>query len=139
MISVIVPVRDDPRVDGLLASLADQRAAPSFEVLIALDGARRKPRVPASLQARLLDLPARGPYAARNAAAREAAGTVVLFTDSDCLCPPDWIARAAGEFENRGVAALQGASVSSDRSRLSRYVQLEYDRYVASHADGRSI
>jgi hypothetical protein len=133
-ISVIVPVRDDPRIDGLLASLASQAGAPPFEVLVACDGARREPLVPASLSARLLRLPPRGPYAARNAAAREARGEILLFTDSDCFCPPDWIAIAAQLFEEESAAAIQGASRASEDSRLSRFIQLEYDRYVAGHA-----
>jgi hypothetical protein len=134
-ISVIVPVRDDSRIDGLLASLALQQSAPPFEVLVALDGARREPLVPPSLSARLLRLPPRGPYPARNAAVREASGEILLFTDSDCLCPPAWIAAAAEFFEDEAAAALQGASRAADDSRLSSLIQLEYDRYVASHAD----
>jgi glycosyltransferase involved in cell wall biosynthesis len=133
-ISVIVPVRDDPRVDDLLASLALQAAAPDFEVLVAMDGSRREPRVPPGLPARLLRLPPRGPYPARNAAVAEAGGDVLLFTDSDCLCPPDWISVAGRLFESEAVAALQGASRASDDSRLSRFVQREYESYVASHA-----
>ena len=133
-VSVVVPVRDDPHVDGLLASLQAQRDAPDFEVLVAMDGSRREPRVPAGLPARLLRLPPRGPYPARNTAVREAKGDVVLFTDSDCLCPPDWIATAARFFEDETLLAVQGASRASEESRLSRLIQLEYDRYVASHA-----
>lgn len=133
-VSVVVPVRDDPLVDALLASLDAQRDAPEFEVLVALDGSRRRPQVPAALPARLLRLPARGPYPARNAAVREAKGEVLLFTDSDCLCPPDWIATAARLFEDATVMAVQGSSRASAESRLSRLIQLEYDRYVASHA-----
>ncbi len=129
-----MPVRDDPRADGLLASLAAQRDAPDFEVLVAMDGSRREPRVPAVLPARLLRLPPRGPYPARNAAVREAKGEVLLFTDSDCLCPPDWIATAARFFEDESLMAVQGSSRASEESRLSRLIQLEYDRYVASHA-----
>lgn len=133
-ISVIVPVRDDKRIDGLLASLALQAAAPDFEVLVAMDGSTREPRVPPGLPARLLRLPPRGPYPARNAAVAEAAGQVLLFTDSDCLCPPDWVSLAGRVFESEAVAALQGASRASEDSRLSRFVQREYERYVASHA-----
>jgi hypothetical protein len=133
-VSVVVPVRDDPHVDALLASLDAQRDAPEFEVLVAMDGSRRRPRVPAALPARLLRLPALGPYPARNAAVREAKGEVLLFTDSDCLCPPDWIATAARFFEDATVMAVQGSSRASEESRLSRLIQLEYDRYVASHA-----
>jgi glycosyltransferase involved in cell wall biosynthesis len=133
-VSVIVPVRDDPKVDDLLSSLAAQRDAPPFEVLVALDGARREPRVPTGLPAKLLRLPPRGPYPARNAAIREATGDLLLFTDSDCLCPPDWIATAARLFEKEGPGAVQGASRASENSRLACLVQREYDRYVESHA-----
>jgi glycosyltransferase involved in cell wall biosynthesis len=133
-VSVIVPVRDDPRVDDLLASLAAQRNAPPFEVLVALDGARREPRVPTGLLAKLLRLPPRGPYPARNAAIREATGDLLLFTDSDCLCPPDWMAGATRFFEEEETEAVQGASRASEDSRLARLVQREYDRYVESHA-----
>jgi glycosyltransferase involved in cell wall biosynthesis len=133
-VSVIVPVRDDPRIDGLLASLAGQRGAPDFEVLVALDGSRREPRVPPGLPARLLRLQPRGPYAARNAAIHEAAGEILLLTDSDCLPPADWIATGFRLFQDPSVKALQGGSRASDDSRLSRFVQREYDRYVASQA-----
>ena len=133
-VSVIVPVRDDPRIDGLLSSLAAQSGAPPFEVLVALDGSRREPRVPPTLKTRLLRLPPRGPYPARNAAIREAGGDVLLLTDSDCLCPPDWIAEAARFFEDESTTAVQGATRAGEDSRLSRLIQLEYDRYVASHA-----
>ena len=133
-ISVIVPDRDDPRVDGLLVSLAEQRGAPDFEVLVAMDGSIREPRVPPGLPARLLRLPPRGAYAARNSAIREAAGEVLLFSDSDCVLPPDWVRTAARLFEDPSLEALQGASRASDDSRLSRFIQLEYERYVTSHA-----
>ena len=134
LISVIVPVRDDPRIDDLLASLALQAAAPDFEVLVAMDGSRREPLVPPGLPARLLRLPPRGPYPARNTAVAEAAGEVLLFTDSDCLCPPNWISVAGRFFEDEAVAVLQGASRAADDTRLSRFIQREYERYVASHA-----
>lgn len=135
-VSVIVPVRDDPRIDDLLASLASQPGAPPFEVLVALDGARRDPLVPPALSdaVRLLRLPPAGPYVARNAAARQARGEILLFTDSDCVCPPDWVATAARFFEDAGTMALQGASRADDTSRLSRHLQLEHRRYVAGHA-----
>lgn len=135
-ISVIVPVRDDPAVDGLLASLAAQREAPAFEVVIALDGSRREPRVPPGLGVRLLRLPAGGPYAARNAAIAAARGEILLFTDSDCVCPGDWIAFAERTFRDPSVSALQGGSGPFDRRRLSRWVQGEDDSYAGAFAAG---
>jgi glycosyl transferase family 2 len=132
-ISVLVPVRDDPAIDDLLVSLGAQRDAPDFEVIVAMDGSRREPRVPTALPARLLRLPARGPYAARNCAVAEATGDVLAFTDSDCVVPPDWISTAARLFRDEALCALQGASRAREETRLSRFIQREYERYVASH------
>ena len=122
-VSVLVPVRDDPAMDRLLATLAAQKRAPAFEVVIALDGARREPRVPPGLDVRFLRLPPAGPYAARNAAIAAARGEILLFTDSDCVCPQDWIALAERAFHDPSVVALQGGSRLFDRRRVSRWMQ----------------
>jgi glycosyltransferase involved in cell wall biosynthesis len=134
-ISVVVPVRDDQRIDDLLVSLAAQDGAPKFEVLVALDGSRREPRIPPGIAVRLIALPPRGAYAARNSAIRLAEGDLILLTDSDCVCPPDWLAASCRAFEDPSLAALQGASRAYEDSRLSRLIQLEYDRIVDSAPD----
>jgi glycosyltransferase involved in cell wall biosynthesis len=134
-VSVVVPVRDDPFVDDLIASLVSQRDCPTHEILVAFDGGRgpsRRFREGPLLRG--LRLPPRGPYVARNAAAREARGEILLFTDSDCVCPPDWIARAVHAFEDAGTLVLQGSSMALVNSRLSRWMQEEHERWVAGHA-----
>ena len=139
-ISVVVPVRDDPRIDDLLDSFASQIGAPPFEVLVALDGARREPLVPASLPARLLRLPKRGPYAARNAAIREARGEILLFTDLSRNEQDDTGAaqnedgrmrkekgHGSGHAEQGGVAQAQGARIDPGHREPER----QLDRNVA--------
>lgn len=133
-VSVIVPVRDDPALDQLLASLAAQRHAPPFEVLVALDGSRREPNVPPGLAVRLLRLAPRGPYAARNAAIAAARGDVLVLTDSDCVCPRNWIALVERAFRDPSLTVLQGGSRAFDHGRLSRWMQREYRRFVESQA-----
>ncbi len=133
-LSIVVPVRDDRRVDDLLESLGAQRGAPHFEVIVALDGSTRSPRWPPGLDGRVLPGPGAGPYAARNRGIGAARGDVLLLTDSDCLCPPGWVRIAAAAFEDPTLLALQGASKAAEDTRLSRWIQREYDRYVASHA-----
>ena len=136
-ISVVVPVRDDPAIDELLSSLGRQ-TAPGFEVVVALDGSTRIPNVPPGLPVRFVRIPPKGPYAARNAGASANAADVLLFTDSDCVCPPDWVARAVAAFEDPRTLALQGGSEALEASRVSRWIQDEYARYVESHgARGR--
>ena len=98
-VSVIVPFygHELRRLERLLESLAGQDY-PGPVQLIVVDN-NETPRVPASLvSGQLLHEPEPGSYVARNAALRLATGDIVAFTDSDCVCTPQWL--------SRGVAAL---------------------------------
>jgi glycosyltransferase involved in cell wall biosynthesis len=101
-VSAIVPVRNgEKHVRRCLeALLAQSWPAQRLEILVVDDASTD------STRERVRELPVqllaqgerRGPYAARNAALRVAAGDVLAFTDSDCVPAEDWI--------ERGVAAL---------------------------------
>lgn len=98
-VSVIVPFYGDDllRLQRLLDSLGNQDYAGPVE-LIVVDN-NECARVPAIARSgRLLHEPEPGSYVARNAALRAATGEIVAFTDSDCVCTPQWL--------SRGVAAL---------------------------------
>lgn len=92
-----MPTFRDP--EGLALCLAcltaQSRPAEQFEILIA-DNNPEPMEIPPDLppNARLIHEPRPGSYAARNAAAREARGEVLFFTDSDCRPAPDWIEAA---------------------------------------------
>ncbi|HLS59327.1 MAG TPA: glycosyltransferase [Paracoccaceae bacterium] len=110
--SVIVPTFRDPEGLALcLACLSTQTlAGDRFEILIADNNPEPMP-VPPDLppNARVIHEPAPGSYAARNAAAREARGRVLFFTDSDCRPAPDWIeAGLAALAASPGVERLGG-------------------------------
>lgn len=49
-----------------------------------------------------------GPGVARNAGAAAAAGSILAFTDSDCVPPPDWLERIIGTLDAPGVVAATG-------------------------------
>lgn len=98
-VTVIVPFYGDelPRLVRLLASL-DRQDYPGPVELIVVDN-NEQPRVPATaVRGRLLHEPEPGSYVARNTALRAATGEVIAFTDSDCVCTPQWL--------SRGVATL---------------------------------
>jgi len=52
----------------------------------------------------------RGPGAARNAAARDAKGAWLVFTEDDCTPAPDWLARAATRLDSN-IDVLEGATL----------------------------
>lgn len=98
-VSVIVPFygTELPRLQRLLDSLARQDYPGPVELLV-VDNNEVPLVPPAAVRGRLLHEPEPGSYVARNAALREAQGEIVAFTDSDCVCTPQWL--------SRGVAAL---------------------------------
>ncbi len=94
-ISVIVPVfRQWDLLPALVAALeAQSLPAERFELLLADN---EPAAAPAALalppNARRLPCPAPGAYAARNAAALQARGRLLAFTDADCRPDPGWLA-----------------------------------------------
>ena len=119
--SVVVPTRDRPHeLAECLSSLAAlDYPRERFETLVVDDGGR-VPLAPVlapfrdRLDLTLLERPARGNAAARNAAAARARGDLLVFTDDDCVVDPDWLralaARAAAEPE----AAVGGRTLRAD-------------------------
>jgi len=79
-----------------------------------------------------------GPAAARNRGVREATGSIVLFTDDDCVPAPDWIDAMLAPFEDPHVIGAKGIYQTRQAGLIARFVQLEYeDRYrlMARHTD----
>ena len=62
----------------------------------------------------------RGPALARNKGIREAIGTVVAFTDDDCIPQPDWLQNAARHFDQHPLAGLEGR-ICSDKIGDPKY------------------
>lgn len=50
----------------------------------------------------------KGPAAARNAGIKKARGSIIIFTDSDCEVPEDWVKKIISNF-NEDIAAVGGS------------------------------
>lgn len=71
-----------------------------------------------------------GPAAARNHGAIEAQGTIILFTDDDCVPMPEWLNAMLRPFEDPEVVGVKGVYRTTQKSLVARFVQIEYeDRY----------
>jgi glycosyltransferase involved in cell wall biosynthesis len=129
--SVVIPTYNRPeKLDRTLASVRDQ-TTDDYEVVVVDDGSTaaghgtvldrhaEDPRVTVHRQENA------GPAAARNRGWRHARGQFVLFTDDDCVVPPDWVESLADAFED-GVAAVGGSLVPVEEL-------LETNRFARAH------
>lgn len=124
-VSVVVPVRDNPtgisRLIDALQACSDAGQGPR-EVIIVDDGSRE----PVSTASRAGSVPitvvrqlGAGPARARNAGAKLATGSWLLFTDSDCEPTDSWIKGFIPALN--GSIAYAGGVRAKGSDRLSRY------------------
>ena len=110
-LSVIIPVHNDARHLGLcLEALLGGEIAP-FEILIVDGGVTKEvPPVAHARPCRFIANPGgRGSFAARNAAAAEALGDILVFVDSDVTVAPDTLSAIRRHFEaDASLAAVFG-------------------------------
>lgn len=115
--SVIVPFFNaQDTISDCFSSLAAQKDVPK-EVLM-VDNAstdRSKGIVLARIEQekdpsfRLMSESKKGPSAARNTAARNARGSWLLFTDSDCIADPAWVRRFLRHAQEGRLGAIAGS------------------------------
>ena len=132
-VSIIIPTFNGAaRIAKCLEALLPQTAPINAEILVIDDGSSdgtgevvsRYPGVHLISQANA------GPAAARNRGALEAKGTIILFTDDDCVPTSDWLAGMIKPFEDQDVVGVKGAYRTRQKSLVARFVQADYeDRY----------
>lgn len=119
-ISVIVPAYNRPDgLKALLDALAEQSYPPyRFEVLVSDDGsepplAEQVPVKDRPFSVRFTREANQGPATARNRGIKEARGSLVAFTDDDCLPEPGWLEAAVEALQKPGTYAVHGPTRSA--------------------------
>ncbi len=134
-LSIIIPTFNGAsRVGKCLAALVPQTEGRDAEILVVNDGSTDNTAdVVAGYsdsKVRLISQANAGPAAARNRGALEARGSILLFTDDDCVPMPDWLDAMAKPFEDPEVVGVRGVYRTSQKRLAARFVQIEYeDRY----------
>src|SRR5260370_10606311 len=108
-VSVIIATFNRKQMlEELLESLAGQSYR-YYEVIVVDDGSTdgtwdwleaNRQRLPYLLRTYRSLASHGGPAAPRNLAMREAKGDIIAFTDSDCVVPPEWLARGLAYFRS---------------------------------------
>jgi glycosyltransferase involved in cell wall biosynthesis len=116
LFSVIIPTLDRPRhLTRLMERLAAQTFG-DFEVVVVDQTAEAwtgRGAFP-TLDLSYLQHPVKGAVRAKNIGAFLARGSVLAFTDDDCLPAPDWLKNASVYFGDTGVVGVEGL-IRSDR------------------------
>jgi len=146
--TVVVPTRDRP---AMLADCLESIARSDYprdllDVIVVDDGDLGDSRAAAVVDAlghrldvSLRETNARGPSAARNLAAAEARGSILLFTDDDCRVDALWLRTLALSVRDTPTTAAGGSIVNQfDDNRWStasqRVIDLVYAYYNADPA-----
>jgi cellulose synthase/poly-beta-1,6-N-acetylglucosamine synthase-like glycosyltransferase len=131
--SIIVPTFNGaPRIGNCLDALLEQAAGHNVEILVVNDGSTDNTEAIVSARSgvRLIAQANAGPAAARNHGAQKARGTIILFTDDDCVPTPDWLDAMLEPFNDPEVVGAKGVYRTRQKSLVARFVQIEYeDRY----------
>lgn len=132
-ISIIIPTFNGAsRIGNCLDALLPQVTDVGSEIIVVDDGSsdstadvvRTFPGV------RLIGQKNSGPAAARNRGAAEAQGSIILFTDDDCVPTKGWLSGMIKPFDDPDIVGVKGAYRTLQKSLVARFVQLDYeDRY----------
>lgn len=130
MVSVIIPAYNCEKTIGqCLKALAQQSYPPdSYEVIVVDDGSADKTAsVIKDHPVKYIHQENQGPAAARNNGAVHANGSIILFTDSDCIPDVDWISRMVASFDEPEVMAVKGAYRTMQKPLVARFAQVEFE------------
>jgi len=117
--SVIVPVYNRPEeVSELLDSLSKQTFK-DFEFVLVEDGSSRKSdsllgKYEQKFPITYLDRENQGPSLARNTGMEVAKGDYMLFIDSDCIVPPDWMQKIFDYLKEHPVDCFGGPDQAAE-------------------------
>lgn len=128
LVSVVVPFYNRASlVQTCLGAILEQRVPAGFSLeILAVDNASTDStrNEIARLPVRLIDCARPGPGAARNAGIEAAQGEFVVFTDSDCIPQPGWLAEILAPFQDPQVLITGGEiRATSTEDDLARFTQ----------------
>jgi GT2 family glycosyltransferase len=132
-VSIIIPTYNGAaRIGACLQALLPQLAGHNAEILVVNDGSTDDTIKTISHypQVRLITQANAGPAAARNRGALEARGSIILFTDDDCVPTPTWLDAMLQPFQDPEVIGVRGVYRTHQHQLAARFVQIDYeDRY----------
>jgi GT2 family glycosyltransferase len=142
-VSVVVPVRDGlDALRGCVAALLDQNYPPdAFEIIVVDNGSASSPAavLPADPRVLLLAEPVAGSYRARNTGIQAARGSILAFTDADCVPAAGWLRAAVDHLAEYPGTDMIGGRVGITVRRGAPHSPPEWFELVEGFPQARYI
>jgi len=130
MISIIVPSHNSEKtIQKNLESLLKQDYKGRYEIIVVDSSKDKTPDIVSKFPVKLIKQKPKGPAAARNLGVKKAKGNIVVFIDSDCIAPKNWLRNLLKPFSNKNVVAVAGTYKTKNKeSLIARFTGYEIEQ-----------
>lgn len=132
MISIIVPMYNAEKTIIQTLKGLENQTRNDFEVIVVDDGSIDKsPKLvtgfknQSELTIKLINQINSGPAKARNIGVKHSKGNIIIFLDSDCIPPNNWVEEMVKPLKGNIVGCNCGYKVKNKESLIARYVDYE--------------
>ena len=132
--SVIVPAWNAEKILPLCLQALERQtiAQDRYEIIVIDDGSTdHSAEIVQKFSAGYHFQKNQGPATARNRGAALAKGSIIFFTDADCVPDPNWLEEMSAPFSRTEVTAVKGAYRTEQKSIVARFAQLEFEERFA--------
>lgn len=127
MISVIIPSHNSEKtIENNIKSVLNQDYKKRYEILVVDSSSDSTPEIVSKHPVKIIRQKPKGPAAARNLGVKKAKGEIVVFIDSDCIAPKNWLKNLSKPFFNKEIAVVAGGyRVKNKESLVARFTDYE--------------
>lgn len=132
-VSVIIPVYNSEKtISACIDSLLVQNFPKKFEIIVvndtSTDSTEKKIYSFGEKIVYLKNEKNKGPAFSRNLGAKKSKGEILCFIDADCVAEKNWLKEMIEPFNDKSVAAVQGAYRTVQKSLVARFAQEEIEQ-----------
>ena len=130
MISIIVPsYNSEKTIQENIKSLLKQDYKGQYEIIVVDSSKDKTPDMVSEFPVKLIKQKPKGPATARNLGVKKSKGSIIVFIDSDCVAPKNWLKNLLKPFSSRDVVAVAGTyKTKNKKSLIARFTGYEIEQ-----------
>jgi len=119
-ISVIIPAYNAHKtIQKCLEGVLSQKTNNEYEVIVVDDGSSDDTvKIIEKFPVRLIKQKHQGPAKARNLGAKKSKGNIIIFTDSDCIPPENWLKELTKPFSDSEIVGVSGTYKTKNKEKI---------------------